>query len=116
MEIKLEAKWLMPIALLIIGLLAGMTIGQPRLIHLEENEKQSLLNNYQDTLDKQERNYQRQLANTVERLTERNQELIQENSEQNKAWRETFQDLNHTINTVHVDLNKTISDKNCSKK
>lgn len=50
----------------------------------------------------------------VERLSERNAELIADNKELSEGWQEAFEDLNATILVGLQDLNKAIFDLNYS--
>ena len=96
------------VVILVVGLVAGMSFGKPVIISLEESQRQSLIDDCEWDMQKLERECEREQDKMLDRLTERNQELIEHNKDlleinenQNEDWQERFADLNQSI----ADLN-----------
>lgn len=115
---------IVPYAVLaIIFLVAGMAIGQPNFISLEESQKQALISSCDRDKAKLERDYAKEIKNQqddfLNRLKDygrRNTELVEVNREINDGWQDAFDDLNATMWSNFEDLNKAVYDfnVNCS--
>ena len=119
--------------IVVVVLIAGFVGGYffaPQYIHLEESERNSLenqvnaqidycnareaewqefaddCNSYQVTIrEEEEAKCALEKAETADRMSEKNYELIQINA----GWQDLYEDMNRSV----VDLNNTIADLNC---
>jgi len=103
----------------IVAFAGGMIFGQPRIINLEESQRNSLIADCERDTARLERTQERELEDQYKEFVERNMdiasrnsELIEVNLEINELWAEKFGDLNHTITETYKDLNRTIIDMN----
>jgi len=103
------------IVCLIIGAVGGMAFGKPVIISLEESQIESLEDQCDTRVERLERDQAKEMDKSVKRLSERNQELIEDNAECDEKWQALYEDLNVTEHRNFLDLNKAIYDLNCRK-
>lgn len=113
--------------LIVVVFGCGMALGQPRVIALDDIQKNDLIKecknekaSLQEDFEKQSTAEVRELKAEVRELTKRNKDIIERNNElletfkeSNQAWQDLFEDFNASLYSIVSDVNTVMFDVNC---